>query len=342
MKPNIPRLIAWEMTKECELSCEHCRISPENYCSNNDLTTQEAKTILSSVAAHFKPIIIMTGGDPLLRKDFGELAEFGTSLRLTMVVASCGFGITREMAKRMKNAGVAAVSFSIDGEDEASHDAFRKTQGSFGKIMEAAAILRQMDIRFQINMTVTKQNVHSIDKVFRIAKDIGAAQFHPFLFVPTGAGRQISKHSLTSEGYENVLTHIYELSKKEKTISFNPTCAPQYNRIVLQYDEGADRKHLAGGCMGGKSFAFISSTGEVKACGFLDVVAGNLRGQDLDFYKVWEQSKLFLQLRNFCEYNGKCGFCRYRGVCGGCRARAYEVLEDYLGEEPYCEYDGKG
>ena len=361
MKEYIPRLIAWEMTKECKLSCEHCRIGvapnftidkftdsghgTENipkllHAPTMELGTAECKKMLDSIAAHFKPIIIMTGGDPLLRDDFLELAAYGSSLGLKMVVASCGYGITDEFAKKMIDAGILAVSLSLDGDNEETHDEFRNEKGSYKKVIEAAHILKEANLKFQINTTVTKKNFDSLDNIQSIAKDLEASQFHPFMFVPTGKGKDISKYSLTADEYENVLLHIYELSQNEPDMQFKPTCAPQYNRIVLQNSDNEIDKHKLGiGCMGGKSFAFISSIGEVKICGFLDIIAGKLKEHNFDFNDIWQNSDLFNKLRNFDNYNGKCGTCNYRYVCGGCRARAYELSKDYLGEEPFCQFN---
>ncbi len=342
MNNYTPRLIAWEMTKRCKLSCEHCRISNNSLEPVNELNTTEGKKLLENIAKHYKPIIIMTGGDPILRADFLELARYGTSKGLKMVAASCGYGITPEFAKKMKKSGIMAVSLSLDGNDEKSHDEFRKQNGSFKEIMRAAKILKETGIPFQINTTVTKKNADSLDDILRTAKEIGASQFHPFLFVPTGKGKDISEYSLNAAEYEKVLTHIFELSCDDPDFTFKPTCAPQYNRIILQKKTDKAKNELGHGCMGGKSFAFISSTGEVKICGFLDVAAGNLPECNLDFNSIWQNSTLFQSLRDFNNYHGKCGTCCYRNVCGGCRARAHEETGDYLDDEPFCEFNGNG
>ncbi|MBF0252422.1 MAG: radical SAM protein [Candidatus Omnitrophica bacterium] len=335
MRSYTPKLIAWEMTTDCGLSCVHCRIGRETY-QNEPLSTDEGKKLLDSIASKYKPIIIMTGGDPLLREDFLELAEYGTSLGLKMVVASCGYGITPELVNKMQTAGIMAVSLSIDGADEKTHDTFRQAPGSFKKIIEAAGILKLSGMPFQINTTITKLNSGSIDEIFELAKGLGAKQFHPFLFVPTGKGKDIAKYSLTAFEYEIILKHIYELSLKNSDILIKPTCAPQYNRIILEHDP--DNTRVSQGCMGGKSFAFISSFGEVRICGFLDMPAGNIRDHKYDFNDIWDHSHLFNSLRYPENFKGKCGLCMYHTVCSGCRARAYEVQTDYLGDEPFCEY----
>jgi len=184
--------------------------------------------------------------------------------------------------------------------------------------------------------TVTKMNIYSLEKILALAKKLGATEFHPFMFVPTGKGKEISEYSLSAVEYETILSRINKLSKQDKSIRFNPTCAPQYNRIVLQ--NNPDNKRVGQGCMGGKSFAFISSTGDVQICGFLNMPAGNLRDHKNDFNDIWENSYLFKSLRDPANYKGKCGECLYHTVCGGCRARAYEENGDYLSDEPFCNF----
>lgn len=326
------------MTQECGLSCTHCRISSGKTCLS-ELTTQEGKTVLDKIAVHYQPIIIMTGGDPLLRKDFLELAAHGTSVGLKMVVASCGYGITPEFVAQMKQAGIMAVSLSLDGKDEESHDAFRNQPGSYQAIVNAARVLQEAGMAFQINTTITKKNVDCIDAILAKAKQLGAGAFHPFLFVPTGKGKDIARYSLTADEYEAVLRHVADLSREDPGFRFKPTCAPQYHRIIKQKGFQSRGRPLGDGCMGGKSFAFISAMGDIKICGFLDVSAGNLREHAFDFHDIWQNAELLKDLRNFDNYHGKCGYCTYKAVCGGCRARAYEQQGDYLGDEPFCQFD---
>lgn len=340
-QPNIPRLIAWEMTEDCQLKCTHCRIGEGCAATRREMNTAESKRVLDSIAPHYKPILIMTGGNPLLRKDFFELAAYGTSLGMRTVLASCGYGMSRETVEKLKESGIQRVSFSIDAAKPEDHDRFRGETGSYQAVMEAAAFCRDGDLGFQINTTVTKLNRHELHTIYDMAREMGAVEFHPFFFVPTGSGQGQHNLSLDAEEYETVLEEIAGLNAQGTPMVFKPTCAPQYARIFRQQHPDGDRRLGGAGCMGGKSFAFISASGQVKICGFLSVIAGDLREVDFDFHRVWTESELFNNLRDFKRYEGKCGTCAYRVACGGCRARAYEVRGSYLEEEPFCAYPGK-
>lgn len=337
----VPRLIAWEMTKRCNLRCAHCRIEEGAAARGGDLTTAEAVRVIDSIAAHYQPILIMTGGDPLLRQDFFELAAHATSRGLRAVLASCGFGVTPASVERLKEVGIRRLSFSLDAATREAHDAFRNEPGAWDAVMTAAGHCKRAGLEFQINTTITRLNRKDMMTVYGIARDLGAIEFHPFFFVPVGRGKGIADLSLDASEYEAVLKEIAAINVAGTPIVMKPTCAPQYARIFRQEHPDGDRRLGGAGCMGGKSFAFISASGRVKICGFLDVTAGQLRECDLDFHRVWTESPLFLDLRDFDRYHGKCGACAYRAACGGCRARAHEVNEDHLGEEPFCDFPGR-
>ncbi len=184
-------------------------------------------------------------------------------------------------------------------------------------------------------------------EIFDLAIRLGAVSFHPFLLVPTGRGKELADQEIPPREYERVLTWIYE-HRTAAGISLKPTCAPHYYRILRQKEREAGRTvapethgldAMTKGCLGGQGFAFVSHVGVVQICGFLDIPAGNLRENGLDFKSVWDNSPLFRQMRDLDNYHGRCGACEYRRVCGGCRARAYATTGDYLAEEPYCVYE---
>jgi radical SAM protein with 4Fe4S-binding SPASM domain len=242
---------------------------------------------------------------------------------------------------------VRRISLSIDGADAQTHDGFRQVTGSFDAALAAAALSREEGLEFQVNTTVSKANVSQLEGILRLALDLGAASFHPFLLVPTGRGKELANYEIGPERYEEVLTWMYGKSR-ELPILLKPTCAPHYYRIHRQKEQEAGRSAratapgmnaMSKGCLGGQSFAFISNTGEVQICGFLELIAGRLREENLDFEKIWRESPLFEAVRRIDEYHGRCGYCEYRKVCGGCRARAFAETGDFLGEEPYCIYE---
>lgn len=344
------RLIAWEVTRSCNLNCRHCRAAAHNGPYQGEFSTEEAERFLANVAGFAKPIIILTGGEPMLRKDIFHLAEYGTQLGLRMVMAPCGMLLTEESCGRLIDSGIQRISLSIDGASAESHDAFRRVDGAFEGVMRGAEAARAAGLQFQINTTVTKMNVEELPAIFDLAVRLGAVSFHPFLLVPTGRGKELADYELPPEEYERVLNWIYE-HRESADLTLKPTCAPHYYRILRQRERAAGRKvrpethgldAMTKGCLGGQGFAFVSHIGVVQMCGFLDTPAGDLRENGLDFQKIWEDSPFFAQIRDLNGYGGRCGYCEYRRVCGGCRARAYAMNGDYLAEEPFCVYEPKG
>lgn len=343
---HAPRLIAWEITRSCMLHCKHCRAAAHHGPYPGEFSLEEIKRVLDNVAAHFKPIIILTGGEPLLRDDICEIARYTRDLGMRPVLATCGTTLTVARATELKDAGIERISISIDGENAESHDAFRGVPGAFKDSLRGLEAARQAGLEFQINTTVTKLNVHALDAILQLAVDLGAAAFHPFLLVPTGRGKDMADQLLTPAEYERALHHIYEL-RKTTPIPFKPTCAPHYYRILRQREAAEGREvtpqthgldAMSKGCMGGHSFAFISHTGILQICGFLEEPAGDLRAANYDFAHLWKTSPLFNTLRDTKNYHGDCGRCEYASCCGGCRARAQAVSGDYLDEEPFCTY----
>jgi heme b synthase len=345
-KHELPRLIAWEVTKKCFLNCKHCRACAEYEDYEGEFTSEECFKLIQNIAQFAKPIIILTGGEPLLREDIYEIIRYGRDLGMRMVLASCGVNLDQNTASMLKEAGIMRLSLSLDGWDRKSHDNFRQVQGAFDSVLKAAEALREVGLEFQINTTVTKQNYRQIDDIFNLAVRLGAVGYHPFLLVPTGRGRELADEELDPDEYEKLLNWIYEKSQNV-SIQLKPTCAPHYYRIYRQREREAGRVVSTGthglnamtkGCMGGQSFVFISNIGKVQACGFLDVEAGDVREENYDFQRIWESSPLFGELRDINGYYGRCGVCEYRAFCGGCRARAYATTGRYLDEEPYCVY----
>ncbi|HOZ45500.1 MAG TPA: heme b synthase [Candidatus Hydrogenedentes bacterium] len=341
-----PRLIAWEITRRCNLHCKHCRAAAEADVYEGELTLDEIKRVVDNIAAHFKPIMILTGGEPLLRPDIFDIIRYTVGAGLRPVMATCGTLLTEAVARELKDAGIERISVSIDGPDAASHDDFRGVPGAFVSTMAGIEAARRGGLAFQVNTTVTRRNAAALDRIYDLAVSLGAVAFHPFLLVPTGRGKQLEAELLDADEYERVLNHIYDM-RQASSLPFKPTCAPHYYRVLRQREAEFGRTvtaethgldAMSKGCMGGLSFAFISHVGRVQICGFLDVVAGDLREAGLDFAEIWRTSPLFNQLRDFRNYTGQCGICEYRRWCGGCRARAYAMTGDYLADEPFCAY----
>ncbi len=342
-----PRLIAWEITRSCNLFCSHCRASSTSEQYANELPTQECFSVIDSILEIGKPIVILSGGEPLLRKDFFDIAKYAASRGLRVVVGSNGTLVTKEIAAKMKEIPISRVSISIDFPTPGLQDQFRGMPGAFDAALRGIQNAISSGIDVQINSTITKLNARYMDDLLSLALDLGVVAFHPFMLVPTGRGKELESEELPPEEYERILRWIYDKQMElGERIFFKPTDAPHYVRVMLQQnkkskarrtpDAQGEMNALTRGCLAGIGFCFISHVGRVQGCGYLDVEAGNVRNQS--FSAIWRESSLFNKLRDYSSIQGKCGICEYKKVCGGCRARAYEATGDYLAEEPYCIY----
>ncbi len=336
--------MAWEVTRSCNLNCVHCRASAEKGPYAGELPTKKCLEILDQIAGVGKPIVILTGGEPLMREDVFELARYGTNLGLRMVMATNGTLMSSGIVEEMKSSGIKRVSISLDGPNASDHDEFRKVSGAFERAVTGIELLKAGGMEFQINTTLTKHNVHQIHEILDLAIKLGAAAHHLFLLVPTGRARDMVDQEIDALQYEKVLHWFYEMGKKVP-IHLKATCAPHYYRILRQEAHRRGEKvdfetygldAVTRGCLGGTAFCFISYDGVVQPCGYLELNCGDLTQST--FGDVWKDSEIFNKLRDFSKYEGKCGRCEYLRVCGGCRARAYEATGNFLAEEPLCLY----
>jgi heme b synthase len=342
----IPKWIAWETTQKCNLKCVHCRCSSDMTSSEGDFTTEEGKKLLKEIADFSKPVVVLSGGEPLMRKDIFELAEYGTSLGLRICMATNGALVNDEVCEKMKKADVRMVSLSLDGSTAEIHDNFRQCPGAFDGVVRAAEYFRKHGQKFLINSSFTKRNQHDISATFKLAKSLGATAWYMFMIVPTGRGEEIMSELISKEDYEEILEWHYQQEKIEDDILMRPTCAPHYYRIVPQKAKAEglkfERRSLTfstgggKGCIAAQTICLIDCFGNVKPCSYFHRTAGNVK--TTQFRDIWENSEIFRDLRNFKAYKGKCGKCEFINVCGGCRARADAIYGDYMEEEPFCNY----
>ena len=344
---NQPRLVAWEVTRKCNLNCVHCRAASEKGPYPGELGMDKCLEILDQIALVSMPIIILTGGEPLLREDVFDLTQHGTQLGLRMVMATNGTLITPEITKKMISSGIKRVSISLDGANALDHDEFRKVPGAFNAAMGGIGLLKKAHIEYQINTTVTKHNVHQTEKIFDMAVELGATALHIFLLVPTGRARDMVNQEIDSLEYEELLRWFCKMREKAP-LHLKATCAPHYYRILRQEAHAKGEKvdfenygldAVTRGCLGGTGFCFISHDGIIQPCGYLELNCGDLKKSS--FGSIWQDSEIFKQLRDFSAYKGKCGRCEYLKFCGGCRARAFEATDDFMAEEPLCMYQPK-
>jgi heme b synthase len=338
------RLVAWEVTRQCNLSCLHCRASAGSGPYPDELSTTEGRLLLEQIREVGQPVVILTGGEPLLRPDIYELARYGHDLGLRMVMAVNGTLLDKEKAGRLKESGIQRISISMDGATAERHDFFRQVQGAYNGILKGVEAARSVDLEFQINTTVTRLNLQELEKIQKKAIQLGAVAHHIFMLVPTGRGRALTDQTISAGEYEKTLSWLVK-SKEEIPLSVKATCAPHYYRILREtarqdgkeitfQSHGLDA--VTRGCLGGAGFCFVSHVGQVQPCGYLELDSGQIRKQG--FREIYETSPVFLAIRDKNQYSGKCGRCEYFRVCGGCRARAFEATGNFLEEEPLCTY----
>ena len=345
-----PKWIAWEITRRCNLRCVHCRSSSEMEIKGHpDFSTEEAYRVLDDIVSYAQPVVVLSGGEPLTRKDVFEIAQYGTSKGLRMCLATNGILVTDDICEKIKASGIRIVSLSLDGADETVHDDFRSQKGAFAGTVNAARLFKKHGIEFIINSSFTKRNQEQIPLVYKLAKELGATAWYMFMIVPTGRGEEIMNELISREDYDKILDWHYDMEKEEDLLLVRPTCAPHYYRVTLQRakEDGEKFKKRtlkfstggSKGCLAGQLICLIDVDGNVLPCSYFNLPAGNVR--EKSFKEIWEGSELFKDLRDFKKYKGRCGSCEYVNVCGGCRARAYSVYGDYLEEEPFCSYTPK-
>lgn len=341
-----PRLVAWEVTRACGLACQHCRAVAQPEADPRQLTTAEGLRLVDDIAAFGQPIIlILTGGDPLRRPDIFQIAERAAGAGLRVVMSPSGTQVTPATVAELRRVGVQRISVSLDGSTAEIHDRFRGVPGAFAEAVQSLAYAREGGLPFQINTTVTRHNRHDLAAMLKLAVALGAVTWDVFMLVPTGRGT-LGMEIAPAE-YEEALRFVLEAAETAP-IQVKMTCAPHYKRMQVQErkrrrarGEPAGRAPHAPhgfsrGCMAGYGFCFVSHIGEVGGCGYLPLLAGNVREASL--VEIYRGSALFESLRDADLLQGRCGICEYRVLCGGCRARALGASGNYLGEEPFCTY----
>ncbi|MEW6622178.1 MAG: putative heme d1 biosynthesis radical SAM protein NirJ2 [Bacillota bacterium] len=325
-------IVSWNSTNQCNMFCDHC-YREAGVKAQMELSTSEAKKMLTEIAKAGFKIMIFSGGEPLLRTDIVELVAYAASLGLRPVFGTNGTLITKELAKDLKKAGAMGMGISIDSMDETKHDHFRKYPGAWKEAVQGMENCLKAKLPFQIHTTVMDWNQQEIEALTDFAVEKGAVAHHIFFLVPTGRAVSIEKESLRAKEYESLLTRIQDKAD-QVSIEIKPTCAPQFMRIAAQRGQ---KVRFGRGCLAGTSYCIISPTGNIQPCAYLNISAGNIRQKP--FNEIWEESPIFHKLRTL-DYKGGCGRCNYKKICGGCRARAYYYTGDFMEAEPWCLYHG--
>ncbi len=323
-------MVAWEITRACPYRCAHCRADARPLPQPGQLDAAEALDLVDRLEPFAGSILVLTGGDPLLRDDLEQIVSRARSrgLRVALTPAATP-RVTRQRLAVLKDAGVGQVALSVDGASAASHDGLRALPGSFARTLRILATARELGFPLQINSTITRRNVGEIDAMARLVADSGAAVWSVFFLVPTGRGRR--SDLLSAHAHERAWRQLARMWG-ETPFRIKVTAAPPFRRVLAQ--SGRAEGAMAGQANDAKGFMFISHDGEVCPSGFLPLSAGNVRDDSpVDLYR---DAPLFRALRDPERLGGRCGRCSYRSICGGSRARAYALGGDPLGEDPTC------
>ncbi|MFO0709619.1 MAG: radical SAM protein [Sandaracinus sp.] len=330
-----PMRVYWEITRACGLACRHCRAEAAPTRAKEELDTEEGYRLLTQLAsADPKPHVVLTGGDPLERPDLFDLLAKGQELGLGMSVSpSATPRLTEEAIRRLKAANVEAISLSIDGATEATHDGIRGVSGTFARTLVAGRQARELGLPFQVNTLVSEETLAEIPAIEALARDLGAARWSLFFLVSVGRGTVLS--SISPDECTKLLEWLAERGAQPGMI-ITTTEAPHFRRIVAERKTSVPGRGHVAGIRDGNGIMFVSHDGDVFPSGFLPVPAGNVRKDDA--LEVYRKAPLFLSLRNTDSFHGRCGECEVRNACGGSRARAFMASGDVLGEDPLCTH----
>lgn len=339
-----PFLVALNLTQRCNLACAHCYLDAKtrDHGDDDELTTKEVKALLDDIAAlSDETMIVLTGGEPLLRRDIEAIATHGAKLGLMMVVGTNGTALTEKRVASLSQAGVAGVGLSLDSLKPAHHDQFRGLAGSWNKTMAAIDACRHGGLPFQIHFSVTDDNADELEDMISFAREAGALVFNVFFLVCTGRGEKVT--NISAATYDDVMRRVTRAAYEEKKLLVRAKCAPHFKRMALELDPTwpitTAHGYEAGGCLAGTRYCRVKPNGDVTACPYMEPVAGSLR--ERGFASIWRSAPIFAQLRA-PRLEGRCGACEYTKVCGGCRARPLARDGDLMGEDFLCSYEPGG
>ena len=356
--------ISWNLTQRCNLLCAHCYMSAFSGAdASQELTTEECRRVINEIAqVNPNVFLILTGGEPLLRKDLFDIAAYAAEKEFTVVLGTNGVLLRDKQARLMRQHGIQGASVSLDSTDPATHDAFRQLPGAHQGAIRATEALRAEGLDFSIHTSVTSWNLNEIPAIIDLSRSLGARVLNLFFLVRTGRGQDLT--DITAAQYEQLLTYLARVqgigngeggSVKPPSI-FDPPedpwsvpagrsgdliirakCAPHFRRIIYTLDPTSPllKNFAHGSCPAGKYYCRIMPEGDITPCPYMPISAGNLRRQS--FPAIWEGASVLNDLRD-PRLGGRCGACEFSKICGGCRCRAYATYGDYLAEDPGCVY----
>ena len=344
-----PYVVSWNLTYRCNLACEHCYLDAGGkplvddaaFADRSELTTDQCFKVIDDISA-FAPeaVTILTGGEPLLRRDILEIVRRASASGLFVVVGTNGVKITATLAALLRKEGVRGLSLSLDALDPERHDRFRRVTGAWRNTVEGARILKGAGLPFIVQTTVGSHNVNELAAIAEFAhRELGATVWNLYFLVPTGRGAYVS--DISPEQYDRVLSELATIQARYAgSMLVNAKCAPHYVKTLIAQDPDSPflRTYTggAGGCPAGTHYLGIRPNGDVTPCPYLPVFGGNLRTETLA--EVWATSEPFVAIRKRTALGGRCGACELQALCGGCRARAYGATGDVMAEDPLCTH----
>ncbi|RJQ43560.1 MAG: radical SAM protein [Nitrospiraceae bacterium] len=336
------KVISWNITRVCNLRCSHCYLpaafrledSPVESPSD-ELTTEKALQVIDQIAeVNSEVMLVLSGGEPLMRRDVFKLAEHAHKRGIMVVLGTNGLLINDKVIGKMKQAGVSGVSISLDSVSPEIHDSSRQANGAWKRAVAAIEMCRANDLSVQISAVVTRNNYDEVPDLIEFARSLRANVFSPFFMVCTGRGEEFT--DITAVQYEELLSMLVHMQRKRGDMMIRTRCAPTFRRILYQIYPGSNLLKLdAGKCMAGTNYCRITPEGSVTPCPYMETQAGKLTNEG--FHQVWHHSSVFAFLRKATP-KGKCGECEFIQLCGGCRARALSAHGDILAEDPWCAY----
>lgn len=340
-----PLIVYWEMTQACALACRHCRAEAMPMWHPNQLTNEESRRLLRQIADFGDPLphIILTGGDPLQRRDLYELIDEARSLGLQVsITPSATDALTADVIRKLKSHGIQSMGLSLDGSNAVRHEAVRGVAGCFEWTMRAARAAADVDMPIQVNTLVAQQTADDLPSIYELLKTIQVMRWSLFFLIAVGRGKMLEE--IAPEKSDEVMNWIYDIAC-EAPFAVKTTEAPHYRRVALGRMKG---KHISPdalqrmsvynglGIRDGHGIMFVSNTGDVCPAGFLPLSAGNVRRSTVS--EIYRNSDLFRSLHDSDRLEGKCGECEYREICGGSRSRAFAYTGNVLASDPFCPY----
>jgi len=339
-----PFLVALNLTRRCNLSCAHCYLDAGVRRDGvpDEMKTEEVTDLLDQIAAlSDETMVVLTGGEPLLRPDFLDLAGHAADLGLMVVVGTNGMLLSEARVAALQRAGVQAVGISLDSLDPAYHDGFRGWDGAWTRTMEGIDACRRAGLMFQLHFSVTDDNAGELDDMISFAREAGAAVLNVFFLVCTGRGEKVT--NVSRDTYERVLARLAEAAREESELLIRARCAPHFKRMALEMDPPLPvtlaQGYEAGGCLAGTRYCRVTPEGELTPCPYMELSVGSLR--ESGFAELWRDAPIFAELRA-PKLEGRCGACEYAKLCGGCRARPLARDGNIMGEDFLCGYQPGG